>query len=153
MSDQMPPPPASGYEQWADRIAQAQLEPVRPRRPGIVTAAAVLLLVGGGLAALAAALILSAGDRTALPGVATNAVHTVGVIALVIGAVEVVVGILVLRLVPAGRVLGIIFAALGLLGALRSLGSPQGLITFAIDGFVIYALATTGDAFRRGARG
>jgi hypothetical protein len=78
-------------------------------------------------------------------------VHTIGTIALVIGGVEVLVGILVLRLVPAGRVLGIIFGVLGILGALGSLGSPQSMITLAVDGFVIYALATTGDAFRRGA--
>jgi hypothetical protein len=153
MSDQLPPPPASSYERWEDRVAEARPGTLRPRRPGIVTAAAVLLLVGGGLTTLASILILSAGDRTALPGIGTDAVHTVGTIALVIGAVEVLVGILVLRLVPAGRVLGIIFGVLGLLGALRSLGSPQSMITLAVDGFVVYALATTGDAFRRGTRG
>jgi hypothetical protein len=149
----MPPPPASGYEGWADRVVEAQPGTWRPRRPGIVTAAAVLLLVSGGLAVLGSLLILSSGDRTALPGMGADAVHTLGAIALVIGGVEVLAGILVLRLVPAGRVLGIILAGLGVLGALRTLGSPQSMITLAVDGFVIYALVSTGDAFRRGTRG
>jgi hypothetical protein len=153
MSDQMPPPPTPGYEGWADRVIEARPSTLRPRRPGIVTAAAVLLLVAGGLAVVASLLILSAGDRTAVQGIGADAVHTVGLVALVIGSVEVLAGVLVLRLIPAGRVLGLIFAGLGLLGALRSLGTPQGIITLAVDGFVVYALATTGDAFRRATRG
>jgi len=38
------------------------------------------------------------------------------------------------------------------LGALSQLRSTTGFVSLAINGFVVYALATNGDAFRRRTR-
>ena len=56
---------------------------------------------------------------------------------------------LVLRCTPAGRTLGIIVAALGIAGGLAAVGSPRGMVTIAIFGFVVFALVTNAEAFRR----
>jgi hypothetical protein len=119
----------------------------------VVTTAGVILIGVGAFAAVAAALILSSGDRAAIRGLAENAVQAVGWAALIVGVVEVLAGTLILRLSQVGRVLGIVLGAVGVLGALASLASPQGLISIAIYGFVIYALAPSGDAFRHQGQG
>jgi hypothetical protein len=48
-----------------------------------------------------------------------------------------------------GRTLGSVVGALGILSGLATIRSPQGLVAVAIFGFVVYALVTNADAFRR----
>jgi hypothetical protein len=58
----------------------------------------------------------------------------------------------VLRLSPAGRVLGIVVASFGIvtgLMQLRSTGST-GLLTLVLDAFVLYALFAFGFVFKGG---
>ena len=75
--------------------------------------------------------------------------HGVGLLSLLIGVLQVVAGILVLRLSNAGRVLGITLAILGVLGGLGALGSGAGVVGIGLNGFVLYALIASGPAFRR----
>jgi hypothetical protein len=66
------------------------------------------------------------------------------------GGLSLVAGFLVLRLRPAGRVLGIVLASLGILtglAQLRSAGS-SGLLGLALDAFVLYGLFTYGFVFK-----
>jgi hypothetical protein len=66
------------------------------------------------------------------------------------GGLSLVAGGLVLRLRPAGRVLGIVVASLGILtglAQLRSAGS-SGLLGLALDAFVLYGLFTYGFVFK-----
>jgi hypothetical protein len=68
------------------------------------------------------------------------------------GGLALVAGGLVLRLRPAGRVLGIVVASLGILtglAQLRSAGS-SGLLGLALDAFVLYGLFTYGFVFKPG---
>jgi hypothetical protein len=150
--EELPPPPErrAGYEDWQENIPDPV--PGAVVRPGAVTAAGVLLLVAGVLALLAAALILSSGDRTVIDGVSRDVVRVAGVVMVFVAGLEIVAGILVLRLSAIGRVLGLILAGLGIVAALGALATPTGVVTLAIDGFVIYALASSGDAFRRAAQ-
>jgi hypothetical protein len=109
---------------------------IRSRSPSVTTAA-VVLLVSALLNVLAAAVFHPGGGATAFY--------------LTLGGVQLVGGVLVLARQPAGRWLGI---ALGVVGigvgiAIVSGSSINGLITILLNGFVIYALAAFGSAFRR----
>ena len=70
--------------------------------------------------------------------------------ALVVGLLEVLAGILVLRLSDGGRVFAIVLASLGVLGAISSLsrGSAPGVVTLGLYVFVLYALLANRVAFR-----
>ena len=71
---------------------------------------------------------------------------------LVYGSLQAVAGVLVLLLRQSGRWLGIVLAVVGIgLGIARASSTPaSGLVTILLNGFVIYALASSGPAFRRG---
>jgi hypothetical protein len=71
---------------------------------------------------------------------------------LVYGALQAVAGVLVLLLRQSGRWLGIVLAVVGIgLGIARASSTPaSGLVTILLNAFVIYALASSGPAFRRG---
>ncbi len=142
----MPPPPSGSYEAWERVIAEPIASP--PRRPAAVTVAGVLLIVAGGFAALAAGLILLTGDGASIEGVGADVPTVVVLVALVLAAMEIGAGVLVLRCAAIGRTLGIVVAALGIVGGLAAIASPQGIVTIAIFGFVIYALVTNAQAFR-----
>jgi hypothetical protein len=76
--------------------------------------------------------------------------RAVGLGLVVQGALSLLAGVLVLRLRPAGRILGIVIASLGLLSGLATLRSAgsSGLLALALDGFVLYALLAYGFVFR-----
>ena len=139
----MPPPPGS-FEAWERVIEQPLAAP--PRRPVAITVAGVLLIVAGAFAALAAGLILLTGDGASIEGVGADVPTVVVLVALALAALEVGAGVLVLRCAPIGRTLGIVVAALGIVGGLAAIASPQGIVTIAIFGFVIYALVTNAQA-------
>jgi uncharacterized membrane protein HdeD (DUF308 family) len=67
------------------------------------------------------------------------------------GIVELVGAVLVFLLHPLGRPVGIALGALGIvLGIVSAASSPaNGLVSLALNGFVIYALASSGPAFKR----
>ena len=77
-------------------------------------------------------------------GAAALALGVLGVLALVAAA-------LVAMLHPLGRPVGIALGCLGLVvGLVSARSSPaNGLVTMGLNGFVIYALASSGPSFRR----
>ncbi len=130
-----------------------------PRRPPVLTTAGVALLVLAILHGTVGALGLSLGTSPAsshpLPAVtATGLTATIGILLLALAALELVAGVLVLRLNGMGRILGLILAGVELLQGLRIVGDGQGTAIFAVAVacFLIYALATTGDVFARARR-
>lgn len=144
----MPPPPArpGSLEAWEDVIGSTVAAP--RRRPAAVTIAGVLLIVAGAFAALAGLLILLTGDGATIEGFGAGEPTLAMVVALVLTMLEIVSGLLVLRVTPAGRTLGIVVAGIGIVGGLVAITSPQGVVTVAIFGFVAFALVTNPDAFR-----
>jgi hypothetical protein len=148
MDEGMPPPPAGqgSFEAWEQAI-DAPPAATR-RRPLAVSVAGWLLIVAGVFAVLAAVLILVTGDGARVEGVGADASSLAVGVALVLAGLEIAAGVLVLRAAPFGRSLGIVVAALGIVGGLAAIASPKGAVTVAIFGFVVYGLATNAEAFR-----
>lgn len=119
------------------------------RRPTVITIAGVLLIVAGVFAAFAGLLILMTGDGATIEGVGDGSPTLPVIVTMVLACLEVGSGVLVLRCAPVGRTLGIVVAALGIAGGLAAVGTPRGLVTIAIFGFVVYALVTNAEAFGR----
>lgn len=119
------------------------------RRPVIVTIAGVLLVVAGGFAALAGVLILLTGDGATIEGVGDGSATLPVIVSMSLACLEIGSGALVLRCAPVGRTIGIVVAALGIAAGVAAVGSPRGLVTIAIFGFVVFALVTSADAFDR----
>jgi hypothetical protein len=124
--------------------------PAPPRRPGIVTGAATILLISGAFSLILGAVVLS-GDRTLVMADRRFSSGGLGTGLLLGGTLEVVAGWLVLRLSRAGRVLGIVIAALGILVGLLQIGSSgaQGLLSMLLNGYVLYALLAYGFVFEQ----
>ncbi len=110
--------------------------PLRRRTP-TVTTAALILLVSGALTVLTVVLLKP----------------STGLVPLfaILGVLQLVGAVLVFALTPLGRSLGIALGAIGIVVGLTLLGSSalNGLMTMALNGFVIYALASSGPSFRR----
>ena len=146
----LPPPPADPYS--GVPTPKPLAAPVR--RPGPVTGAAGVLMVAGALS-LGIGLMGVTGDRVNIdfPFLEGESAERIAAFWLVVqGSLALVAGWLVLRLRPAGRVLGIVIAVLGILtglAQLRSSGS-SGLLGLALDAFVLYALFTYGFVFKTG---
>jgi hypothetical protein len=153
MDRQMPPPPArsGSLEAW-EHVIDAPLAGPR-RRPVVITVAGVLLVVAGGFAALAGLLILLTGDGATIEGVGDGSATLPVIVSMVLACLEIGSGALVLRCAPVGRTVGIVVAALGIAAGLAAVGSPRGLVTIAIFGFVVFALVTNAEAFGRPAEG
>jgi hypothetical protein len=110
--------------------------PTRRRTP-TVTTAAIILFVSGALTVLTVVLLKPSSG--AVPLFAA------------LGVLQLVGGGLVVALTPIGRVLGLVLGAAGVVVGLSLLGSSalNGLMTIALNGYVIYALASSGPSFRR----
>jgi hypothetical protein len=144
----LPPPPADPFSGVpAPRPLAAPV-----RRPGPITGAAGVLMVAGALS-LGIGLMGATGDRVNidLPFLEGESAERIAAFWLIVqGSLALVAGWLVLRLRPAGRVLGIVIATAGILtglAQLRSSGS-SGLLGLALDAFVLYALFTYGFVFK-----
>jgi hypothetical protein len=125
-----------------------------PKRPQLVTAAGVILIVLGALG-IFGGLVLLALDPGDLNGFSTVNLERVargfGLLAMAFGGLEVLAGVLILRLSNAGRILGLVLACLGVVGGLGSLGDGAGvgLLSLGLYGLTVYTLFAHGDVFRR----
>lgn len=130
------PPRRSSFEDFEIPDPEALATPAL--RPAVLTTAAVVLIV----AALMNVLFV-VGFR---PSANTAVIAIVLAIGQAIGAA------LILLRYPAGYVLGIIMGALGIVVGLARSGSDalSALMTVALSGFIIWAVASNRPSFRRG---
>jgi hypothetical protein len=128
-----------GRSHYEDFDLSATPPPSRPRgrRTPTLTVATIVLGFSGVLPLLTVVLF----------GVGGNAAIALGAL----GVLELVATALVAMLHPLGRPIGIALGCLGLVvGLVSARSSPaNGLVTMGLNGFVIYALASSGPAFRR----
>ena len=138
-------------------IPTAMVSP--PRRPSVLTTAAIALAVLAVLNGLLAALGFwaqgSSGTSQLVRNAAAQLTSAVAVERLIIGALQMIAAVLILRLTKAGRVLGLVIAGVEALEGFRALIDGRGTAALAIgvNLFLIYALTTTGDVFARARRG
>lgn len=118
-------------------------QPAQPRPP-LVQAAGIMLIVGGALGVLAALLLFGASG--VIPAAALFAI-----LSLVLGAGEIYAGTQVLALKEQGRMIGLILAGIGAALSLIQviLGYPSSILGLLINGFIVYALVTNAQHFRR----
>jgi hypothetical protein len=144
------PPRVSKYERFNIPVPIPAKGP--KRRPPVVTTAAVVLLVSALFYGLGVALLQmadSSGNELAGVQLSTS---TSAVLFLGLGVLQAIAGILVLGLRRVGRSLGIVLAIVGIVLALLGAASDavNTLLSLALNGFVIYALATSRSSFERG---
>ena len=119
----------------------------------MVTYAALILLISGALSVLIGVVSLSGDTRLLVPGDEGVISEEVAASYLIVsGGLLLVAGWLVLRLRPAGRVLGIVLASIGIVTGLAQVGSTggAGLLAIALNAFVLYGLFTYGFVFKAG---
>lgn len=112
----------------------------------------MILIVAGILAIIAGFVVLGGSGALQVPGAGANGISgIVAFVAFSLGALDIVAGFLVLRLSSAGRILGIVIAALGILSGLVQLGrsGSSGLLSIALYAFVLYALIAYGFVFEQ----
>jgi prepilin signal peptidase PulO-like enzyme (type II secretory pathway) len=140
-------PPGSRFEDLTN--FEVPVDAVaRGHRTAILITAAVVLFAGALFAVLYVVLLLPFASSEKGSSVSGALVGFL----LVYGSLQAVAGVLVLLLRQSGRWLGIILAVVGIgLGISRASSTPaSGLVTILLNAFVIYALASSGPAFRRG---
>lgn len=117
----MPPPPPAGYR--AGGV------------PGQVTTAAVLLFISGGFSVLGGLLLVALGSVSGIFVV-------VGIVLLIIGGVEIWVGVALRQLKSWARTAAIVIAGIGAVLSVISLikGSYTNVISLALDAVIIYML-------------
>ena len=148
MDDIPPPPPTSPVPSVpVPRAAPA-------KRPAALTGAGGILLLAGVLSVVVGSIGLAGDglnfDAPFLEGESGH--RTAAVLLLAQGVLALIAGWLVLRLSPAGRILGLVVASLGIVAGLmqlRSTGS-SGFLALALDAYVLYALIAYGFVFRAG---
>ena len=117
-------------------------------RPSVVTTVAVLLFIRGGLSILGGIIALTGGSFLAGFG-GTGALVVWGVIAMLVGVVEIWAGTGILNLREQARMVAI--AVVGIDAALTIIFLVQGaggcVIGLALDAFVIWTLVTKKDLF------
>ena len=132
-----------------------------PARPQLVTAAAVILIAIGALQALAGMVFLFVSPQQLASIASMGNVRIeplakgIGFFILVVGSLEIVAGVLVLRLSAGGRVFAIVLSSIGLVGGIGNVthGYAPGLVTLGLYAFVIYVLFANASAFRSTPRG
>ena len=147
MSDIPPPPP------WDPSGSVPTPRAAPATRPAMVTYAGLILLISGALSLLFGIVSLTSDARLLVPGGEGAMSEKVVATYLVIsGAVALLAGWLVLRLRPAGRVMGIVLATLGIVTGLVQIGRTggPGLLAIALNAFVLYGLFIYGFVFKDG---
>jgi hypothetical protein len=153
----MPPPPATPRPfPPSDLPAPPSGEPLAAAetdaagRPGWVTASGSILIVLGVLGILVGIVVALSRDAVGVEElIPRDAVVAVGVVTVVLSALELAAGILVLRRSNAGRVLGVALAGLGVLGGIAGLASEaSAAVGLVLNGLVLYGLLVYRHAFR-----
>lgn len=129
--------------------------PGPPRRTPVVTAAGGLLMTAGCLTFLAGLIVVLAGSDVLIGGEPVgDATRAIAWAAIAVGVIDVVAGVLVLRLVPAGRVIGAVLATLTVVIGLVTLskGISSSFLQVVLGFFTLWALAAAAPAFRRADR-
>jgi hypothetical protein len=117
----------------------------------MVTYAGLVLLISGALSVLFGIVSLSGDTRLMVPGDEGVISEEVAALYLIVnGCLLLVAGWQVLRLQPAGRLLGIVLASLGIVTGLVQIGRTggPGLLAIALNAFVLYGLFTYGFVFK-----
>jgi len=129
------PVPRSSFEDF--EIPEPVAAPPA-HRPAVITTAALVLLVAGLMNILFVVLFRQAGSSAPLY--------------VVMGGAQLITAVLLALMLPVGRQAAFVMGGLGaVLGFVQALGAPTGgLMSMALNGFVIYAAAATGPSFRRG---
>lgn len=141
-ADPSPQPDAvpSGRSRYEDYdLSDVATPAAAPRRRTPTIAVAALVLAFSGV----------------LPLITLVAFRPSGVAAiafLILGVAELAGAALVFALHPLGRPVGLALGCIGVVvGLVSASQSPaNGVVTLALNGFVIYAVASSGPAFRRG---
>ena len=123
-------------------------QPSSTARPSVVTTVAVLLFIRGGLSILGGLIALTGGSFLAGFG-GTGALVVWGIIAILVGIVEIWAGTGILNLREQARMVALavvaIDAALTVIFLVQ--GAGGGVIGLALDAFVIWTLVTKKDLF------
>jgi hypothetical protein len=123
-------------------------QPGSTARPSVVTTVAVLLFIRGGLSILGGLIALTGGSFLAGFG-GTGALVVWGIIAILVGIVEIWAGTGILNLREQARMVALavvaIDAALTVIFLVQ--GAGGGVIGLALDAFVIWTLVTKKDLF------
>jgi hypothetical protein len=125
-------------------------------RPGLVTAAGVIEIVYGCVIALVGIIAIFFGSaiaalfkQTAGADVASlggGIITAVGVVVAIVGVLYALLGLQVLKGKNWARITSIVFAGLGVLTGLGSIGRGGGLFGLAVNVFVIVALVVPASA-------
>jgi hypothetical protein len=129
------PPRRSSFEDFEIPVPAAI---PRGRRPAVITTATVVLAVAGLMNVLYVLLF---------GGSASQAV-----LFLLLGAAQLVTAALLVVMAPIGRTAALAVGGIGiLLGFVQAIQAPtSGLMSMALNGFVVWAAFAGGPAFRRG---
>ena len=123
-------------------------QPSSAARPSVVTTVAVLLFIRGGLSILGGLIALTGGSFLAGFG-GTGALVVWGIIALLVGIVEIWAGTGILNLREQARMVALLVvgvdAALTIIFLIQ--GSGGGVIGLALDAFIIWTLVNRKDLF------
>jgi hypothetical protein len=123
-------------------------QPSPAARPSVVTTVAVLLFIRGGLSILGGLIALTGGSFLAGFG-GTGALVVWGVIALLVGIVEIWAGTGILNLREQARMVALLVvgfdAALTIIFLIQ--GAGGGVIGLALDAFIIWTLVNRKDLF------
>lgn len=120
-----PPPPGYGYG----------ATPQRSGLPSGINVASILFFIVGGLSVLGGLLLLVASSITTTG-------HAIGAVALIVGLVEIWVGVALRQLKQWARVTGLVLAALGAILQLIGLieGGYTGVVGLVLNLVIIYML-------------
>jgi hypothetical protein len=136
---QPPEPTPTGRSRYEDYDLEVPQPTAAPgSRTPTLTVAAVVLGFSGLLPLLSVLAFRPSGD--------------VAIVLVVLGIAELIGATLVFLLHPLGRPVGIVLGCVGIvLGIVTGRSSPaNGFVTIGLNGYVIYAMAISGSAFRRG---
>jgi hypothetical protein len=117
----------------------------------MVTYAGLILMISGALSVSFGIVSLSGDTRLVVPGDEGVISEEVAAFYLIVsGGLLLVAGWLVIRLRPAGRLLGIVLASIGIVTGLVQVGNTggAGLLAIALNAFVLYGLFTYGFVFK-----
>jgi hypothetical protein len=123
-------------------------QPSPAARPSVVTTVAILLFIRGGLSILGGLIALTGGSFLAGFG-GTGALVVWGIIALLVGIVEIWAGTGILNLREQARMVALL--VVGLDAALTIIfliqGAGGGVIGLALDAFIIWTLVNKKELF------